>query len=79
MPISAQPNCVNKEGIPTALELTPDRPTAVNYIQGVVKIPADFVMVKSVEFAPGQATFVSVTGKRVTTDVKYEFLRNGKL
>jgi hypothetical protein len=51
----------------------------VNYIQGVVKIPADFMMVKSIVFAPGAVTFVSVTGKRATTAVNYEFLKTGKL
>ena len=79
MPISAEPNAVNKEGIPTAIALSPERPTAVNYIQGVARIPADFQMVKSIEFGPGTVTFVSVTGKRATTAVNYEFLRTGEL
>lgn len=79
MPLSAQPNSVNKEGIPTCLELSPDRPTTVNYIQGVVKVPADFVMVKSIEFGAGTVTFVSVTGKKVTAAVSHEFIRTGRL
>jgi hypothetical protein len=79
MPISAQPNDVNKKGIPTAIELTPDRPTAVNYIQGVAKIPADFQMVKDVEFGTNELTFVSVTGKRVTVPVNFEFARTGEI
>jgi hypothetical protein len=79
MPISAQPNDINKEGIPTAIELNPNRPTVVNYIQGIAKIPADFQMVKNVEFGAGEVTFVSVTGKKVTVPVNFEFVRTGKL
>jgi hypothetical protein len=79
MPISAQPNNINTQGIPTAIELAADRPTVVNYIQGVAKIPADFRMVKDVEFGAGELTFVSVTGKKVTVPVNFEFARTGKL
>jgi len=78
LPVSAQPNCINQEGIPTALQLSPDRPTAVNYIQGVARIPAGFKLVKSVEFGPGMVTFVSVTGKKAAASVNYEFLKSGK-
>ena len=44
-----------------------------------MKIPEGFENVKSVEFAPGEVTFVSTTGKRVTAPVRHEFLRTGKL
>ena len=63
----------------TAVELSAAKPTAVNYIQGVTKIPADFEAVRTLEFAPGQVTFVSTTGKRVTAPVRHEFLKTGKL
>jgi hypothetical protein len=79
MPMSAQPNDINAQGIPTAIELDANRPTVVNYIQGVAKIPADFHMVKDVEFGAGELTFVSVTGKKVTVPVNFEFARTGKL
>ena len=51
----------------------------MNYIQGAVKIPDGFEMVKTLEFAPGQVTFVSTTGQRVTAPVRHEFLKTGKL
>ena len=76
---SVNPNLLTKEGIPTAIELSATRPTAVNYIQGVVRVPAGFVEVKTIEFAPGQVTFVSTTGQRVTAPVRHEFLKAGKL
>lgn len=79
MPISAKPNFINEMGIPTAIQLKRDQPTFVNYVQGVVKIPADFVMVKTIEFGPGEMTFVSITGKKVTVPVRHEFVRSGKL
>ena len=79
MPMSAEPNNLNAQGIPTAVELNANRPTFVNYIQGVAKIPADFQMVKDVEFGAGELTFVSVTGKKVTVPVQFEFVRTGRL
>lgn len=72
---SAQPNILTKEGVKTAVELSADHPTVVRYIQGVAKVPAGFEQVKTLEFAPGQVTFVSTTGQRVSVPVKHEFLR----
>ena len=76
---SIAPNVLSKEGIATALELTATRPTVVNYIQGVVRVPAGFTEVKTLEFAPGQVTFIATTGQRVTAPVRHEFLKSGKL
>ena len=76
---STRENLLTKEGVDTALTLSADKPTAVNYIQGVVKIPDGFENVKTLEFAPGEVTFVSTTGKRVTAPVRHEFLKTGKL
>ncbi len=76
---STKENVLTKEGVDTALELSADKPTAVNYIQGVVRIPEGFENVKTLEFAPGEVTFVSTTGKRVAAPVRHEFLKTGKL
>ena len=76
---STKDNVLTKEGVATALALSADKPTAVNYIQGVVKIPDGFENVKTLEFAPGAVTFISTTGKRVTAPVRHEFLKTGKL
>lgn len=72
-------NALTREGVATAVELRADRPTTVNYIQGVVKVPAGFDIVQTVEFAPGKVTFVSASGRRVTASVRHEFLRSGRL
>jgi hypothetical protein len=79
MPISARPNALNRKGIPTAIELSPDRPTNVNYIQGAIKIPAGFLRVKEIRFGEGVVTFVSVTEKTVSIPLYSEFVRTGKL
>ncbi|MBL9166793.1 MAG: hypothetical protein JNN07_03560 [Verrucomicrobiales bacterium] len=72
-------NVLTRQGLRTALELRADRPTFVNYIQGVVKIPTGFEQVKTLEFSPGQVAFVSTAGHRVSAPVRHEFLRTGKL
>jgi len=76
---STRENLLTQEGVATTVELNAAKPAAVNYIQGVVKIPAGFENVRTLEFAPGQATFVSITGQRVTAPVRHEFLKSGKL
>ena len=76
---STKENVLTREGVDTAMELTADKPTAVNYVQGVVKIPGGFENVQTLEFAPGEVTFVSTTGQRVTAPVRHEFLKTGRL
>jgi hypothetical protein len=78
VPSSAE-NVLTKEGAKTALVLIADKPTAVNYIQGVAKIPEGFDVVKAVEFKASEATFVSASGKRVSIPVRHEFVKSGKL
>jgi len=72
---SVRPNVINKAGIPTSLKFSPDSPTVVKLIQGVVKIPQGFENVKDVKFSPDEVTFISTTGKSVTARVRHEFLR----
>lgn len=76
---SVEPNVLTKAGIPTAIELTRDHPTTLNYIQGVARVPKDFGVVKTIEFTAGQLTLISDSGKKVTVPVKHEFLQTGKL
>jgi hypothetical protein len=72
-------NALTREQVATTIELKAGQTTAVNYIQGVIKVPASFENVQTVEFAPGKVTFISLQGKRVTASVHHEFLRTGKL
>ena len=75
---STRANKIAELGFPTAIRLSPERPTAVNFIQDAVRIPAGFGNVKTVEFTPHTATFVSTTGKKVAVSVSHEFLATGK-
>lgn len=79
MPISAQRNDVNANGIPTSIRLDPKRPTFVNYVAGVARIPKGFVKVRTVRFEQGRAVFVSVTGKSVSVPVNWNFVHTGLL
>lgn len=76
---SLRPNALNKAGIPTAIKLSRSRPTAINYIQGAVKVPRGFGRVKSAKFGPSRVTFISQTGKRATAKVDHEFLTTGQI
>lgn len=71
---SARPNPLSRAGVPTCVRLSPSRPTVVNYIQGVVKVPRGFGKVKTLRFAPGEVRFVSTTGRTVAAPVDHEFL-----
>jgi len=45
----------------------------------MVKIPIGFENVKTLEFTPGEVTFISTTDQRVAAPVRHEFLKAGKL
>jgi hypothetical protein len=76
---SLKPNLVNKAGFATAVKLSPDKPTVINYIQGVAKIPRGFTNVKTVRFGDDKVTFTSVEGKVVEVAVQHRFLKTGHL
>ena len=76
---STQPNVITKQGFPTAVELSPTKPTMVRFIEGAVKVPAGFENVKTARFGDGKVTFVSVTGKEITVEVHHEFIKTGRL
>jgi hypothetical protein len=73
---SAEPNERSQRGLPTHLRLNPRKPTAVNYIMGVVPIPKNFNGVKSVRFAQTGVTFTAHNGEKVSHQVAHEFLAN---
>jgi len=75
---SSRPNMITKAGFPTAIELSPDKPTSVHFIQGAAKIPPGFENVADVEFSPGKATFISTTGKKVVVEVNHGFVKTGR-
>ncbi len=76
---SIKKNPLNDEGIETCVTLTAKKPTLVNYIQGVVKVPKGFDKVNTVKFGKNSATFVSASGLSVETPVDYQFLYSGTI
>ncbi len=74
---SAGDNILTREGIQTSVDIKDGH--TVNYIQGVVKIPAGYTETDKVEFGAGSVTFVSKSGFRVKAPVRHDFLKSGKL
>ena len=76
---SVKPNAWTRLGVPTTVKMRADRPTAVNYIQGVLRVPAGFDEVAEIEFGDDELTFVSPRGQKAKAPVRYDFLRTGLL
>ncbi len=76
---SLKANCLKKAGIPTSVKLSARKPTTVNYIEGVARVPRGFDCVRSAAFKPGEVRFTSAGGKKVTVPVAWEFLQTGEL
>jgi len=75
---SCEPNLLNQAGVRTAVNLSPDKPTFINYIQGVARIADGFDTVASARFKPGRVIFVSTDGKQAIAEVNWEFIRRGQ-
>ncbi|MDP6524495.1 MAG: hypothetical protein QGH15_09765 [Kiritimatiellia bacterium] len=73
---SITPNDITDAGFPTAIQLSADNPTAVNFIQGAAGIPPDFDGVTDVTFGDETVTFISETGSSVVVNVNHSFLKN---
>ena len=76
---SVRENALKKAGVPTTIRLSAKQPTDVNYIEGVVQVPRGFGKVTRVRFAPGEVTFATAKGQKVTADVRHNFLATGRL
>ena len=73
---SARPNPVSRLGFPTALTLDPKDPLTVNYLMGVVAIPAGFDGVKTIEVAKGGMVLLSRSGRRARAPLDPSFLHS---
>jgi hypothetical protein len=72
---SARENPLNTRGIPTSVRMLPETPLRIPYIQGVVRIPAGFTRVATVEPAgSGQLSIRDEQGTEVRTTCEWEFL-----
>ena len=71
---SVRPNLLTKQGVPTAVDLSADRPTEIRYAQGAVRVPAGFDRVARIDFEPGRMTLVSQAGPTVVVPIRHEFV-----
>lgn len=76
---SIEDNPARARGLPTAVQLSPDRPFVVNYVQGVVAVPGGFRRVVDMEFGPQEVTFRDESGLEVSATVAHEFVERGAL
>ncbi len=74
---SAAKNPVNARGIPTAIRLSPRRPTVVNVIMGVAAVPKGFDVVKTIERKDGGILLRGSAGHRVPVPLDWKFLYGG--
>jgi len=74
---SAGRNHLQQQGIPTFIDMNPNRPLEVNYIMGIAPIPADFDHVADICHAKaGVIEIRSRSGAAVRTQVDLKFLRS---
>jgi hypothetical protein len=71
---SVPPNPLSRRGIPTALQLSPTKPTAISYIMAVVELPAGFDRVRTVRPTKGGVELLAANGRRARGDVDLGFL-----
>jgi hypothetical protein len=72
---STTPNTLSQQGIRTAIDLDPKRPTEIRYAQGAARVPAGFDRVKMIDFSkPDQIELVADSGKTVTVPVRHDFV-----
>ncbi len=73
---SAKKNAFTERGIPTALQLSPKRPTVVNYIMAVALTPPNFTGVRQIEVNAKGCTLVAESGKQVKCPIDTAFLQS---
>ena len=71
---SVEPNLLSKQGIPTAIELSPDHPTDVRSIQVAIPVPASFDRVAGIEFTASGVVLAAGSGDRVAVPLAHRFV-----
>jgi hypothetical protein len=72
---STAPNLLTKKGIVTSLELSPKRPTTINYIMALAEIPAGFDRVKAIRAdGAGGVVLEAASGRKVKSALNWNFL-----
>jgi hypothetical protein len=73
---SAAPNPLSKRDMPTAIMLTPQTPTVINYISGVAAIPHGFDCVKQIKSNENGVRLIAGSGKHMDVPLDLSFLRS---
>ncbi len=79
LPAAAESNLVNQHGIPTAIQLHPDQPTVVNYLQGVLRVRPGFGTVTDIQMTSDRIVIRGSNGEKVSTPAAGEFVLTGKI
>ncbi len=75
-----KPNPMSKRGIKPYLQLSKQRPTAINYIQGCVPVPKGFNEVKKIEVVSDDELVIrGNAGKAVRVPCTTSFIHTGRL
>ena len=79
LPAAVEPNPVNKRGIPTAIQLDPDQPTVVNYLQGVLRVQPGFGTVTDIQVNSDRIVIRGSNDAEISTPAAGEFVLAGKV
>ena len=79
LPAAAESNPVSKRGVPTAIQLDPDQPTVINYLQGVLRVEAGFGEVTEIQLKSDRIVIRGSNGTEVSTPAAGEFVLTGKI
>lgn len=74
---SAKKNPLNDKGVPTVLQLKPNKPTVINYIMAVALTPANFTGVKQIAVEEKGVALTAESGKTVKVPLDVDFLHAG--
>ena len=67
----------NEKGIPTVIQLKPNKPTVVNYIMAVAPTPANFTGVRQIVTEENGCVLIAESGKSVKVPINVGFLKEG--
>jgi len=76
---SAQRNFLNDKGVETVVHLNEKKITLINYIQGVVRIPAGFKRIQNILPTEKGICLLDIAGNRINTPLNVSFLKDGSL
>ncbi len=72
---SAKKNPHNEKGVPTVIQLKPNKPTVVNYIMAAVPTPANFTGVKQIVTEEQGCVLIAESGKSLKVPMDLAFLK----